>query len=106
RLTGNVELNHLENVTINGWALADRDGSATLYLNQTNRGDNSLFPAAARQRLVQVELRRLDDYDGIAFGRPLVIKIDVQGAEIDVLAGARQLLSTYPHEIVLLCEMS
>jgi len=106
RLKASVALNRIGNVTVNDWALSDRTGSANLYLNEANRGDNSLFPAGERGRAIPVELRRLDDYAGIAGDRPLVVKIDVQGAELDVLAGAERLLSTYPHEVVVMCEMS
>lgn len=106
RLRTNVALNRLDNVTVNGWALADRSGSAILHLNHTNRGDSSLFPHHARRLTTTVTLGRLDDYAGLPKDRPLVMKIDVQGGEIDVLAGARQLLAGYPHEIVLMCELS
>ncbi len=106
KLRANVALNRLGNVTVNGWALSDHAGSASLHLNNSNRGDNSLFPAEVRPHSVPVELRRLDDYAGLEGTRPLVMKIDVQGAEIDVLAGAERLLTAYPHEIVVMCEMS
>jgi FkbM family methyltransferase len=106
KLRANVAINRLGNVTVNDCALSDRAGTATLYLNDVNRGDNSLFPLDTRRRTATVMLRRLDDYTLLSSERPLVIKIDVQGAELDVLAGARTLLETYPHEIVLVCELS
>lgn len=106
KLRANVTLNRLDNVTINDCALSDRAGTATLYLNEVNRGDNSLLPHETRTRSAIVKLERLDDYDGLNRERPLIIKIDVQGSEIDVLAGARTLLATHPREIVLLCEIS
>jgi FkbM family methyltransferase len=105
-LRGNVALNRLDNVTVNSWALSDHTAVANLYLNEANRGSNSLFAAENRARSIPVELRRLDDYSGIAPDRPLVMKIDVEGAEIDVLGGAERLLRTHPHEIVVMCEMS
>ena len=106
KLRANVAVNRLGNVTVNDWALSDRTGSATLHLNSTNRGDHSLLPSAARQGSASVALARLDDYTGLSAERPLVIKIDVQGTEIDVLAGARTLLANHPHEIVVLCELA
>jgi FkbM family methyltransferase len=106
KLRANVAVNRLGNVTVNDWALSDRTGSATLHLNSTNRGDHSLLPSAARQGSASVALARLDDYTGLSAERPLVIKIDVQGTEIDVLAGARTLLASHPHEIVVLCELA
>jgi FkbM family methyltransferase len=106
RLKANVALNRLGNVTVNDWALSDRSGSATLHLNHVNRGDNSLFAMECRPSSATVKVNRLDDYRDVGCKRPLIIKLDVQGSEIDVLNGARRLLQTYPREVVLLCEVS
>jgi len=106
KLRTNVSTNHLENVTINGCALSDRSGNARLYLNAVNRGDNSLLPSVERSGTTLVRLQRLDDYSGLSRERPLILKLDVQGGEIDVLTGARTLLTSYPHEVVLFCEVS
>lgn len=106
KLRVNVSANHLDNVTINDCALADRTGEATLYLNEVNRGDNSLLPNSDRSGSTSVQVRRLDEYEGLSRARPLVVKLDVQGSEIDVLNGARTLLTSYPEEIVLFCEVS
>lgn len=106
KLRANVAANQLDNVTINDWALSDRTGEAQLYLNAVNRGDNSLLPNADRPGSTRVLLQRLDDYRGLSRERPLIVKLDVQGSEIDVLNGARMLLTHYPHEVVLFCEVS
>lgn len=106
KLRANVAVNRLDNVTVSELALSDHSGTATLHLNALNRGDNSLLPLATRRGSATVKLGRLDDCSGLSRERPLIIKIDVQGSEIDVLAGARTLLESYPHEIVLLCEIS
>ena len=106
KLRANVAANRLENVTINGSALSDRNDDARLYLNAVNRGDNSLLPSAERSGSTLVRLQRLDDYSGLSRERPLIAKLDVQGSEIDVLTGARTLLTSYPHEVVLFCEVS
>lgn len=106
KLRANVASNRLDNVSINGCALADRTGEAPLYLNEANRGDHSLLPNADRPGSTLVRLQRLDDYKGLSRARPLVVKLDVQGSEIDALNGARALLTGYPHEVVLFCEVS
>jgi FkbM family methyltransferase len=106
KLRTNVAVNRLGNVTVNDWALSDRTGTARLFLNDVNRGDNSLLPSATRTRSATVNVARLDDYSALSSERPLVIKIDVQGTELDVLTGARRLLETHPHEVLLLCELS
>lgn len=105
-LRANIAMNWLRNVHVNDCALSDRDGEAVLHLNGTNMGDNSLFPAADRQGTCHVKTMRLDDYSTLSGRGPLLIKLDVQGGEVDVLLGAKQMLSTYPHEIVIRSEFS
>jgi len=106
KLRANIALNRLRNVTVNEVALSDRAGNQTLHLNTHNRGDNSLLPLSARTGAVDVKVMRLDDYPELPGDRPLVIKLDVQGSEIDVLAGAHRLLTSYPYEVVIVCEIS
>lgn len=106
KLTANVRRNRLDNITVNGWALGDHEGTAPLFLSpDDNLGDHSLSAAAGR-RSVPVGVRTLDAYSGISPDRPLVIKLDVQGHETQVLYGARQLLATHREEVVMLCELS
>ena len=106
KLTANVRRNGLDNVTVNGWALGEHEAAARLYLSPDhNLGDHTLS-AAADRRSVPVEVRTLDAYPGISPDRPLVIKLDVQGHEVQALRGARRLLSGHPREVVMLCEVS
>lgn len=105
KLRTNVALSGLGNVIVNGWALSDGSRAEMLSLSEDNLGDHRLGAQRAGRDAVSVEVRRLDDYAGIR-SRPLVVKLDVQGSEWHVLQGARKLLASHPHEIVLLCEIS
>lgn len=105
KLRTNVALSSLGNVVVNGWALSDGSRADMLSLSEDNLGDHRLGARRAGRDAVSVAVRRLDDYAGIR-SRPLVVKLDVQGSEWHVLRGARKLLASHPHEIVLLCEMS
>ncbi|MDB5540994.1 MAG: methyltransferase domain protein [Devosia sp.] len=106
KLRANVTRNGLRNVAVNGWALADYEGTAQLHLSADNLGDHRLAADGGGRPSVPVEVRTLDGYGGISPERPVVIKIDAQGSEVQVLAGARRLLREHPHEIVLMCEVS
>jgi FkbM family methyltransferase len=81
-------------VTVHPCALSDRDGSAALRIPEGLRGtDWHLLgtledaPGDRRQRRVEVEVRTLD---GFAFEDVGFLKIDVEGHELAVLAGARE----------------
>lgn len=95
-------------------ALGKRNGSATLHV-ASNSVSSSLLPMLQRHvdaapasgyvDAIEVEVRRLDDiFDDIAgSARAPFLKLDVQGAEGDVLAGARR---TLPRLVGLQVELS
>jgi FkbM family methyltransferase len=110
-ITKSVELNRYQNVRPFRIALSDRNGTASLYLGKMS-GWHSLLPGSSgvagaadnrRERLV-VPTRTLDAVlreqpDG---GRVDVIKIDVEGAEMNVLRGAAEALDRNDNVTVLI----
>lgn len=87
----NVALNRFDNVTVHGVALSDQDGEAELH-RSTVSGWHSLLPGLEhRERdVVRVPVARLD---GLDLGRIAMMKIDVEGAEMAVLEGARETIA-------------
>jgi FkbM family methyltransferase len=97
-----------ERVVVAAMALGARAGSATLYLPHEawNTGEASLLHTAwtSRERTLTVPVATLDDYcerNGVS--RIRLIKMDVEGAELEVLEGARSVLKNLRPE-ALLCE--
>ena len=90
RLRENLRRNNLENVTVVEAALGAERGAATLVL-----AEDSAYNSTVSMQAIGAEVRveRLDDVWEEA-GRPdvSVLKIDVEGAEVDVLTGAAELL--------------
>jgi len=90
--SGNVETFNL--------ALSDQRGTAVFELADDNLGDNRIRLCnvegsfgEARRRVITVPTARLDDVVGIAsLPQPIVVKMDVQGAECRVLAGGSAVL--------------
>lgn len=72
-------------------AVSNMSGKATLHLDQTQSGLNSLAPLSSES--LSVEVTTLDAYvDDCTLDRVDFIKIDVQGEEIGVLEGAQSLI--------------
>lgn len=101
-LSWNVLHNRLSNVHLNQAAVSAGDGTATIYESSAaNTGASSLQPAGIlRSQEHPVRCVSLDDYVRswpVAIGSgKVVMKIDVEGAELLVLKGASHLLDSRP----------
>ena len=86
------------NVNCHHLALGSSDGQATLYLTgrpDANSATNSLIAPSNPIGEETVELRTIDGFasdNGIS--RIDLLKIDAEGADLDVLVGARSMLSS------------
>ena len=98
----NAALNGLDGIEVLEAAAADRSGVAELvvvrdrlWTRLASVGDHDL-----RERRVEVRTIALDD---VAGPPPTVVKIDVEGAELDVIAGMTRLLRDA--RPLVICEM-
>jgi hypothetical protein len=88
-------LNGLSWVEVRDQAVGEKAGRLTFHVSDII-GHSSLYalPEAEEARTVEVEVVRLDD---VAPAKRMdVVKIDVEGAELDVLAGMRGLIAKNP----------
>jgi FkbM family methyltransferase len=96
RLARHLGINRCGNVEVQSCALGDYSGEADLYLVEgTHDWCNSLRSPNVEERTskVRVEVRRLDDVlQGMNWPQVDFIKLDVEGAELSFLHGARRML--------------
>lgn len=90
-LRRNVELNRLGNVTVVPKAVADHAGTIDLWLSETSAGHHSTSHVVGRRKL-QVPSTTLDTEFPVETID--VLKIDTEGAEPQVLAGAEALIAS------------
>ncbi len=104
-LRHNILINGLHNVHLIGCALGASPKDVELYVARPdNIGQTSLRqPTNFSGVQVKVQCRTLDDYaEEHGMNRINLIKIDVEGAELDVLLGARGVLSRNPKPHIII----
>jgi FkbM family methyltransferase len=93
-LRRNVAAGGLGNVVVAPVAAGRAAGERELFVRGGVSAVNSLYPESRYARVTEVlrvQVVRLDD---LVEGPAAVVKIDVEGAELDVLEGAPRLLGT------------
>jgi FkbM family methyltransferase len=104
RLNENVALNSplsytVLNIGVTSKELASKDRFLTLHTIRGNSGASSLVPGWAGRAIASAETTRLSTIDDIVrmLGSITVpyIKVDVEGYELNVLAGAQETLTTF-----------
>ncbi len=105
RLQLHLQINQCANTRIESFALGRNQGMGKLYmvLGQET-GCNSLKPpnTSDQTTTIPVVLTTLDDYlEKTGMKHVDFVKIDVEGAELEVLGGATNLLSQQPRPIIL-----
>lgn len=98
-LKQNIILNNLQNVTVEKKAVANKPGRMKLYLNPTNKGDHSLRDDKMNRDYQEVDVISLDDY--FKDKKINFIKIDVQGADVLVIKGAKGIMSNNPNILIV-----
>lgn len=93
-LSRNIRRNQLQNVHLVRQALGAERGKAQLYRSPINHGDHRLIPDHEHGRAISVSVTTLDDARAVISGLAVdVIKMDVQGYEPFVMAGATQTIN-------------
>jgi FkbM family methyltransferase len=96
KLGDNVARNGFRNVVVHGEAVADRTGTVTFFVSADDQqqGISSILPSSFRRESQPVPSVSLDDFiAGLGPGRVDLIKMDVEGAEPQVIGGGHRTLS-------------
>lgn len=108
RFSHNIALNRTDNVTVVPRAVSDRDGAIRLYMSKDNNaGTHSTIQGVSNvsSEYIEIPCVRLDSYvSEHAIQHIGLIKIDVEGGELEVVRGAEHVLRS--QQPALIIEMS
>lgn len=101
-LIDHIAMNKLDFITCQNVALGATTGNAVLAFTEDHTGLGSLVPSEgnAKSRL-NVDMRRGDDLIKVIAGHPTVIKIDVEGFELEVMKGLSEVLANSETALVV-----
>lgn len=110
RLARNLRLNQAANIRLVNAVVGRREGRASLYVHgdpRANRGQSSLVRFSYHEGVREVEAVTLDGYvEREALRDVDVIKLDAQGAELDVLRGGERVFAAHAPSVVFRCHES
>jgi len=94
---------HMENVTVEQQAVCHTSGTMSLFIPVDHKPGASLSKPDVSHEVIEVKTTSLDGY--FTSGQHIsALKIDVEGAEFDVLRGAERILKQDRPLIVFECE--
>ncbi|MCU1376264.1 MAG: hypothetical protein JWO68_3550 [Actinomycetia bacterium] len=104
-LAANIAANGLENVVVHPLGLYDQDGTLVLNYNEHHPGGAFISDTEATDGDQEsIAVRTLDSWAAeVGLDRLDVVKMDVEGAELRVLAGAVDTLRRFRPKLILEC---
>jgi FkbM family methyltransferase len=93
-LKKSIKANNFKSIKVCEIALSDKNGKAKLYLDKIISGGASLKKFDGSEEVLNIRVQKMDD---LIKNKVDVIKIDVQGTELNVLKGARKTMKHNTH---------
>ena len=85
---------HLKNVEVFNWGIGSKEEFLQLQENINNIGGSSAKYQIDAKNIVNIEIKPLDNFLD-SFKKVMLLKIDVEGMEIDVLRGAEKIITKF-----------
>ena len=103
-LLENLKINDIKNVSVFTTAISSTSGEDTININLNHRGLNTLGKNLKRfsEDETQKTIVTINSLDNLFFDKKIdFIKIDTEGAEYDILLGAKKVIEKYKPKILM-----
>lgn len=97
----NAALNHFKHIDVVQKAVSDTTGKVKLFLGEASAINTILGDQSKGEECVEVDAITLNEYFEESGHPPNVISIDVEGAEIHVLAGGMDIIRKFKPRVLL-----
>ena len=104
-LEKNVEINGYRNVELAQKAASNKIGKMKLYINEKNAGGHMIYDTHENRNVVEIDVTRLDDHLNNLSTPINFVKMDVEGSEIDVIEGMKDILQK-TKDIIIMSEFN
>lgn len=102
QFNNSVFVNNILNIQIFNYALGDKKEDLNIYSNEINMGASSILVSENRKVEQVIKVLRLDDeYENMNIEKVDFVKIDVEGYELNVLLGMRNIIQKYKPKILV-----
>lgn len=102
-LKENKILNKFNNLVLSKAAISSKTGKTNLFLCRDNSGDHRIFDAEKKRPSIEINVTTLDNYFKNFKKKLDLIKMDIQGAEMEALKGMVNCIKKN-EEIILITE--
>lgn len=96
-LEKNIKENKLKNVILVNKPVTRKGGKIKLYLNKKNTGDHRIYNSKDGRESIVINSVSLDDFFKDFKKRISLIKMDIQGAELEAISGGLSLIKNNPN---------
>jgi FkbM family methyltransferase len=100
-LQENIAANQLANIIVLACAAGAARGQREFFIRGGTSAVNSLFPDSFYAEVTATTRVTVAPLDELVEGMPDLVKIDVEGAELDVLAGMKRLLTSPGPQLIV-----
>lgn len=102
QMLSSINMNNIFNVVPYNIGIGDENTSLDIFGSDINMGGSSLITSENRYKVQTVKIFKLDDvFDKIGIEKVDLIKIDVEGFELQVLMGAKETIDMYKPKILI-----